>query len=131
MNARIPQRTAVPVTPSDSKNPVYQGQRSWPTHFLQIRSQTLDSSAPSMESFRWRLFKPDEFPKRKSNETYRWHSQLPLEPPPHTIVDSLWFPPIRRNAFEHVALVAVEVLCACTKTPIITMALNQLLALFL
>ena len=64
------------------------------------------------------------------NETYRWHSQLPLEPPPHTIVDSFWFPPIRRNAFEHVALVAVEVLCACTKTPIITMTLNQLLVLF-
>ena len=129
MNARIPQKTVVPVTPSDGKNPVYQGQRSRPTHFLQICCQTLDSLAPSMESFRWRLFKPDEFPKRRMNETYRWHSQLPLEPSPHTIVDSFWFPPIRRNAFEHVALVAVEVLCACTKTPIITMTLNQLLVL--
>ena len=48
-----------------------------------------------------------------SDRTYRRHSSLPLEPSPHTIVNTLWFPPAWVNAFVSIALVAVEALCAC------------------
>lgn len=39
-----------------------------------------------------------------------WHSSLALESPPHSVVDTLGFPPTRVNTFESVALMAVEAL---------------------
>ncbi len=41
---------------------------------------------------------------------------MPLEPPPHSVVNTLWFPPVCVDAFVGVALVAVEALCACNQT---------------
>ena len=39
---------------------------------------------------------------------YLRHSSLPLEPPPHSIVNTLRLPPAGVDAFEAVGLVAVE-----------------------
>ena len=47
------------------------------------------------------------------NQTYRWHHSLALEPSPHSVVDTLWFAPIRGDAHEAVTLMAVEALRAC------------------
>lgn len=44
---------------------------------------------------------------------YLRHSSLALEPPPHTVVDTLGLPPARVDALEAVALVAVEALRVC------------------
>ena len=47
--------------------------------------------------------------------SYLWHSSLALESPPHSIVDTLGFPPARVNTFESVALMAVEALNVWTQ----------------
>lgn len=46
---------------------------------------------------------------------YLWHGRLSLEPSPHTIVDSLRPPPVGRNTFETVTLMAVELVGSCNR----------------
>lgn len=46
---------------------------------------------------------------------YLWHSSLAFKPPPHPVINTLRLPPAGIDAFEAIALVAVEPLGICNE----------------
>lgn len=64
------------------------------------------------ETIDWLQF-PHAYHHPDRKFTYRWHSNLALEPSSDSVVDTLRLPPARVDTHIGVALVAVEALGAC------------------